>query len=100
MLVSNGAFRHIGLFVTNIFSGFSGRGDKNMKHICGWIILFILIPVSVFGQSTTDPGAPSLYVPEPLFQFEPVVSGQEVSHDYLVYNKGTAELKITSVKTG
>lgn len=71
-----------------------------MKHICGWAILFVLIPFSVFGQGTTASGAPSLHVPEPLFQFEPVVSGQDVNHDYLVYNKGTAELKITSVKTG
>ena len=86
--------------MTKPFSGFSRLGDKNMKHICGWAILFVLIPFSVFGQSTIDPGAPSLHVPEPLFQFEPVVSGQEVKHDYLVYNKGTAELKITSVKTG
>jgi hypothetical protein len=44
--------------------------------------------------------APSLNVPEPLFQFGLVVSGQEVNHDYIVYNKGSAELKITSVKTG
>jgi len=71
-----------------------------MKHICGWAILFVLIPFSVFGQSIADPGAPSLYVPEPLFQFDPVVSGQEVNHDYIVYNKGTAELIIASVKTG
>ncbi len=71
-----------------------------MKHICGWAILFVLIPFSVFGQSIDDPGTPSLYVPEPLFQFEPVVSGQGVEHDYILHNKGTAELKITSVKTG
>jgi len=42
----------------------------------------------------------SLHVPEPSFHFEPVVSGQYVNHDYIVQNKGTAELKITSVKTG
>jgi len=86
--------------VTKIVSGFSGLGDKDMKHICGWAILFVLIPFSVFGQGDTDPGAPSLNVPEPLFQFESVVSGQEVNHDYIVHNKGNAELKITSVKTG
>ena len=71
-----------------------------MKHIYGWAVLFVLIPFSVFGQVATDPGAPSLNVPEPLFQFGLVVSGQEVNHDYIVYNKGNAELKITSVKTG
>jgi len=42
----------------------------------------------------------SLHVPEPSFYFEPVVSGQYVNHDYIVQNKGTAELEITSVKTG
>ena len=71
-----------------------------MKHIFGWAIFFVLIPFSVFGQSIDAPGTPSLYIPEPLFQFGSVVSGQEVTHDYIVLNKGTAELKITSVKTG
>jgi len=71
-----------------------------MAHICGWVILFVLIPFSLFGQSMDTPGTPSLYVPEPSFQFESVVSGQEVEHDYIVQNKGTAELEITSVKTG
>ena len=71
-----------------------------MTHICGWTVLFVLIPFSVFGQSIDAPGAPSLYVPEPSFQFESVVSGQDVKHDYIVQNQGTAELEITSVKTG
>lgn len=71
-----------------------------MMNICGWALLFVLVPFSVFGQSIDNPGTPSLYVPEPLFQFEPVVSGQKVTHDYIVQNKGTAELEITSVKTG
>lgn len=71
-----------------------------MKHIFGWTILFVLIPLAVFGQNSGNAGAPSLYIPEPSFQFDPVVSGQEVTHDYLVQNKGTAELEITSVKTG
>lgn len=82
------------------FSGVPGLGDRNMKHIFGWVIFFVLIPFSVFGQSIDAPGTPSLYVPEPLFQFGSVVSGQEVTHDYIVHNKGTAELRITSVKTG
>jgi len=71
-----------------------------MMNIRGWAILFALVPFSVFGQSIDNPGTPSLYVPEPLFQFESVVSGQQVTHDYIVQNKGTAELEITRVKTG
>ena len=71
-----------------------------MKHIFGWAILFILIPFSVFGQNAGDTGTPSLHVPEPSFQFDPVVSGQDVRHDFIMVNKGSAELIITSVKTG
>jgi hypothetical protein len=71
-----------------------------MKHICGWAFLIVLIPFSVFSQSLDNQGTPSLYVPEPSFQFESVVSGQEVNHDYILQNRGTAELEITSVKTG
>lgn len=33
-------------------------------------------------------------------QFEPVVDGMEVRHDYVVRNTGTAELLIKEVKTG
>ena len=65
-----------------------------------WTVLLVLIPLSAFAQGADNPGTPSVYVPEPLYQFEPVVSGKNVSHDYIVQNKGTAELEITSVKTG
>ena len=71
-----------------------------MKHICSLAIFFVLIPLSAFGLDSDAPGAPSLYVSQPSFQFESVVSGQDVNHDYIVQNRGTAELKITSVKTG
>lgn len=63
-------------------------------------VVFVLIPLAALAQGADNPGAPSVYVPEPLYQFEPVVSGQDVSHDYIVQNKGTAELEITRVKTG
>ena len=65
-----------------------------------WTVLFVLIPLSVLAQGADNPRTPSVYVPEPIYHFEPVVSGQDVSHDYIVQNKGTAELEITSVKTG
>ena len=71
-----------------------------MKYLCGLLILFTWIPFSVFGQGSDAPGVPSIHVSEPSFQFESVVSGQEVNHDYIVKNTGTAELEITGVKTG
>jgi hypothetical protein len=76
------------------------KGDINMKFRYLWVILIVLIPLSVFGQETQESGSPSVFVPQPLYQFEPVVSGKSVNHDYIIQNKGTAELQITSVKTG
>jgi len=70
-----------------------------MKYIYGWTILFLLVPLAVLAQETTDPGMPSLYVPEPSYQFDTVVSGHDVVHDYLLQNRGTAPLKISRVKT-
>ena len=34
------------------------------------------------------------------FQFEPVVDGTDINHDYIVRNTGTAELLVKEVKTG
>jgi len=75
-------------------------GDIRMKLKYLWVVLFVMTPLLALAQGTDKPGTPSVYVPEPLFQFDPVVSGKNVSHDYIVQNRGTAELEITSVKTG
>ncbi len=70
-----------------------------MKFLYGWTILIVLIPLAVFAQNTDSPGTPSIHVAESAFQFATVVSGQDVSHDYLLQNRGTAPLKISRVKT-
>ena len=43
---------------------------------------------------------PSIFVSDSRYEFEPVLEGATVSHDYVIQNKGTAELIINSVKTG
>ena len=70
-----------------------------MRYIYGLTILLVLIPFTVFAQDTDNPGVPAIHVPAPSFQFDPVVSGQDVSHEYLLQNRGTAPLKISRVKT-
>ena len=42
---------------------------------------------------------PSAYLPSAHFEFEPVVEGKEVVHDFVIQNKGAALLKVPSVKT-
>jgi len=43
--------------------------------------------------------SPSVFVPEPRYEFAPVVDGREVAHDFVIQNKGDAPLIIERVKT-
>ena len=43
--------------------------------------------------------APLAFLPAARYQFDAVVEGQEVSHDFIVQNKGSAPLDIMKVKT-
>lgn len=50
-------------------------------------------------EDTVD-GVPELFIPEKSYQFENVPAGQTITHDFVVFNKGSALLHITRVKTG
>jgi hypothetical protein len=43
---------------------------------------------------------PEAYFPQRAFEFEPVIDGVKVIHDFLVVNRGAAPLLIENVKTG
>jgi len=42
---------------------------------------------------------PFAYLPSVNFEFEPVIEGKEVIHDFVIQNKGAALLQVQSVKT-
>ena len=63
-------------------------------------VLFIGIPVSTLGDSQEATNVPSAYFQETAFTFQPAVAGTDVSHTYVVQNKGTATLEIQKVHTG
>jgi hypothetical protein len=46
------------------------------------------------------PPKPVAVVPQLKYEFEPVVDGKQVSHDFLVQNTGNMPLAIHQVKTG
>jgi hypothetical protein len=50
-------------------------------------------------KPTTDPGL-SAIAAEPRFEFDPVVEGAEIIHEFLIENRGESVLYITEVKTG
>jgi DMSO/TMAO reductase YedYZ molybdopterin-dependent catalytic subunit len=51
-------------------------------------------------EANTATAAPELYIPDKIHQFKTVPAGQTITHDFIVYNKGTDALRITRVKTG
>ncbi len=65
-------------------------------------ILFFMIPALVFSAEATDSKtpAPKAFAPEPVHIFKQVLDGKKVKYDFIIQNKGDADLKIERVKTG
>jgi hypothetical protein len=53
-----------------------------------------------FGASNQPPPSPSVVVSESRYTFPTVIDGTEVTHDFIIQNKGDAPLVIEKVKTG
>jgi hypothetical protein len=51
-------------------------------------------------SSPTSGELPEAYFPQRTFQFEPVIDGVKVVHDFVLLNRGAAPLLIENVKTG
>jgi hypothetical protein len=55
-----------------------------------------------FAQGAQEDGgpAPSAFLPAESFEFASVLEGTRVTHDFVIQNKGAAQLNIFRVKTG
>jgi hypothetical protein len=45
-------------------------------------------------------GAPQISIEQPRHEFAPVPEGAEVSHDFIIRNRGGSDLEIQKVETG
>jgi hypothetical protein len=52
-----------------------------------------------FGASQQTSSSPSVFVPGSKYTFPTVLDGVEVTHDFIIQNKGDAPLVIEKVKT-
>ncbi|MFZ5571427.1 MAG: hypothetical protein ACOZF0_13585 [Thermodesulfobacteriota bacterium] len=66
--------------------------------VCIFLLLF-QNAVAEEDQKTKGP-SPLVQLKEPVYKFEPVLEGKEILHDFIVQNKGTAELDILRVQPG
>jgi len=68
------------------------------------IVLMLLIASVAFvcflSPVYAEEAVPVAVVEEPSFEFGAVYEGVDVIHDFIIQNKGDADLEITGVKTG
>jgi hypothetical protein len=75
-----------------------------MKNALNFMIfllagVFLFTPAS-FGEEGNPIKLPIASIPDNSFEFEKVVEGIQILHDFKVLNKGEATLNIDKVKTG
>ncbi len=72
-----------------------------MKARYGAVILLAWIVFWAAGVSASDvPPAPEIEIAQPSYTFSAVVDGESVVHDFIVRNRGRADLEIYKVHTG
>ena len=67
-----------------------------------WLMLLI-VSVAVIGflaPAHAANGAPMAVVEQSVFDFGSVYAGNDVIHEFIIQNKGDADLEVTDVKTG
>jgi len=63
-------------------------------------VFFILFTSEVtFSAEDVTQGQPIAFVPVDRYEFEPVLHGTEIIHDFVIQNTGTAPLEIKRVQT-
>jgi hypothetical protein len=76
---------------------------KPNKHCiltyCLVIFIGCFVPAICRADIQTE-GVPLAVIPETVYEFPTVIDGQEVIHDFIIQNQGTAVLKVERVKTG
>ncbi|RJP95310.1 MAG: DUF1573 domain-containing protein [Desulfobacteraceae bacterium] len=64
-------------------------------------LIFANIPLHAESHHEADPsGVPAAVIKDSKYEFEPVIEGKVVVHEFIVENTGTASLEIENIKTG
>lgn len=73
-----------------------------LKFLAIFFTVYCILSFEIvaFGSSKQTQPLPSVFVPESQYTFSPVLDGTEVTHDFVIQNKGDALLKIEKVRTG
>jgi hypothetical protein len=70
------------------------------KKILKFCFIFIMLtPVFALAENTPTQG-PAVFLPEEVFEFEPVLEGAEVIHEFAILNQGDELLEILKIQSG
>ncbi|MCD4805853.1 MAG: DUF1573 domain-containing protein [Desulfobacterales bacterium] len=72
---------------------------KNLFFFFFLFVLFLNLNASIKAEDNVNI-YPSAYLPVDNYEFDTVVEGNEIDHQFIIQNKGTAPLNIEKVKTG
>ena len=72
---------------------------KNLFFFFLLFFLFLNLTTSIKAEDNVNT-YPSAYLPVDNYEFDPVIEGAEIDHQFIIQNKGTAPLNIENVKTG
>jgi hypothetical protein len=70
---------------------------KAVAVLGGALFLTVFAAVGFGGQEDAQPSA---FFPATSYEFEPVLDGTKVVHDFVIQNKGSVPLKVERVRTG
>ena len=70
------------------------------SYVFAFALCILLFATVSSGTEKNTSTSPSALFPESRFEFSPVVAGIEVTHTFILQNKGAVPLKIEKVRTG
>jgi len=73
-----------------------------MKHkpVIACLFMIYIMTLPVFSYGTEEQGRPDAALAENSYEFNPVLDGAQIIHDFVIVNKGSAVLDIQKVETG
>lgn len=74
--------------------------SKHRIALCCLIVLVGCFVSTLCGAEIQTQSMPLAVLTETAYEFPTVMDGQEVIHDFIIQNQGTAVLKVERVKTG
>jgi len=72
---------------------------KNLFFFFLLFFLFLNFNASIKAEDNVNT-CPSAYLPVDNYEFDTVIEGNEIDHQFIIQNKGTAPLNIEKVRTG